>query len=77
MSPCLLKNLGALRDGAPFEHWDLPKPITKIRKIYLQQHRGDRDFVKLLQLIQEHDVDTISMACELALESKTTQLSAV
>jgi len=73
----LAQKPGALRDGAPFEHWGLPKPITIIKKIYLQQHRGDRDFVQLLQLIQEHDVDTISMACELALESKTTQLSAV
>lgn len=75
--PLLNQKPGALRDGAPFERWDLPKPILKIKKIYLQQHRGDRDFVQLLQLIQEHDVDTISMACELALEAKTTQLSAV
>ena len=65
----LAQKPGALRDGAPFEHWDLPKTHLKIKKIYLQQHRGDRDFVQLLQLIQAHDVDTISMACELGLKS--------
>ncbi len=73
----LTQKPGALRDGAPFEHWDLPKSIITIKKIYLQQHRGDRDFVQLLQLIKTHDVDTISTACELALDAKTTQLSAV
>lgn len=75
--PLLSQKPGALRDGAPFEHWALPKPIIKIKAAYLQRDKGDRDFVELLQLIQTHGIDTVSMACELALESKTVQLAAI
>jgi hypothetical protein len=75
--PLLAQKPGALRDGAPFEHWDLPSAISKIKTIYLKQDKGDRDFVQLLQLMQEYDVDTVNIACELALEEKTTQLSAI
>jgi hypothetical protein len=75
--PLLKQKPGALRDGAPFEHWDLPKPIIKIKDIYLKRDKGDRDFVALLQLIQDHDVETISMACEIAIDTRTIQLSAI
>ncbi len=75
--PLLKHKPGALRDGAPFEHWALPKAIIKIKNIYLKRHQGDRDFVALLQLIQTHDMESVSMACELALDAKTTQLSAI
>lgn len=75
--PLLKQKPGALRDGAPFEHWDLPKPIITIKNNYLKRDNGDRDFVELLQLMQDHDVETISIACECAIEAKTTQLSAI
>jgi transposase len=75
--PLLKQKPGALRDGAPFEHWDLPKPIITIKNNYLKRDKGDRDFVELLQLMQDHDVETISIACECAIEAKTTQLSAI
>jgi len=68
---------GALRDGAPFEPWDLPEPIITIKNSYLKRDKGDRGFVELLQLMRDHDVDTISIACECAIEAKTTQLSAI
>ena len=68
---------GALRDGAPFVQWDLPPAIESIKKRYLQRTGGDSDFVKLLLLIKAHDLDIVTMACELALEEKTTQLSAI
>lgn len=75
--PLLQQKPGALRNGAPFEHWDLPKPILHIKKKYLQYSQGDRDFVKLLLLIQAHDIEVVSMACEFAIEEGTTQLAAI
>jgi len=75
--PLLQQKPGALRNGAPFEQWALPKPIIKIKTIYLQRDKGDRDFVELLQLIQTHDMEMVSIACELALDAKTTQLAAI
>ncbi len=62
---------------APFEQWALPKAIITIKKRYLKRLNGDRDFVALLLLIQTHDMDTVTTACELAIEAKTTQLSAI
>lgn len=68
---------GALRNGAPFEHWSLPQSLVTIKKKYLKQPQGDRAFVELLLLIQVHGMETVEMACELAIEEKLTQLSAI
>ena len=38
---------------------------------------GDRDFISLLMLAQEHDIETIEIACELAVEQKTLRLAAI
>lgn len=73
----LEKKPGALRDGAPFLHWDLPQALITIKKRYLQRTGGDRDFVKLLLLIQTHDMETVTLACEHAIAEKTFQLSAI
>jgi transposase len=75
--PLLKQKPGALRDGAPFAQWALPPALITIKKRYLQRIGGDRDFVELLQLIQTYDMDTVTSACELALENKTTQLPAI
>ncbi len=75
--PLLKQKPGALRDGAPFVQWVLPAALMTIKKRYLQRTGGDRDFVKLLLLIQAYDMETVASACELALENKTTQLPAI
>jgi hypothetical protein len=75
--PLLDRKPGALRDSAPFKNWDLPKPLQMIRTHYRKQPRGDRDFVDLLMLYQEHGRDAVEMACELAVEYKTLQLPAI
>ncbi len=75
--PLLKHKPGALRDGAPFKHWDLPTAINTIKNIYLKRPKGDKDFVELLLLIQTHSLETVTIACELAIEEKTTQLAAI
>jgi len=67
--PVLEKKPGALRDGAPFIAWDLPKPIQLVRDRILKQPKGDRAFVELLMLAGEAGLDALTVACELALES--------
>jgi len=67
--PVLEKKPGALRDGAPFVAWDLPKPIQAVRDRILKQPKGDRAFVELLMLAGEAGLDALTVACELALES--------
>lgn len=66
--PILEKKPGALRNGAPFVAWDLPKPIQLVRDRILKQPKGDRAFVELLMLAGEAGLDALTVACELALE---------
>ena len=44
---------------------------------YRKQPGGDRDFIELLMLYQQHGQNALEMACELAVEYGTIQLSAI
>ena len=66
--PVLEKKPGALRDGAPFVAWDLPKPIQLVRDRILKHPKGDRAFVELLMLAGESGLDALTVACELTLD---------
>lgn len=66
--PVLAMKPGALRNGAPFVAWDLPKPIQIVRDRILKQPKGDRAFVELLMLAGEVGLDALTVACELTLE---------
>jgi len=67
--PVLEKKPGALRHGAPFQDWELPKAIQSVRQTLLKQPQGDRAFVDCLLLAREHGLDVLETACELALET--------
>ena len=58
-----------MRHGTPFQDWDLPGSIQRVRTTLLQQDKGDRAFVELLLLAREAGLDVLETACELALES--------
>ncbi len=75
--PLLKKKPGALRNGAPFKHWALPQPLLVLKKRYLGQPQGDKEFVQLLLLIQQYDMETVTLACQLAIEEKTYRLPAI
>lgn len=68
---------GALRDGAPFVNWQLPAAMLRIKDHYMKDKGGDREFVDLLILAQEHGIETVAAACELAVEQNTLRLSAI
>lgn len=67
--PVLEKKPGALRHGFPFQSWDLPESIQRVRKKLLQQAKGDKAFVDCLLLAKEVGMDAFETACELTLES--------
>ena len=75
--PILQHKPGALRNGAPFKDWDLPRAMQRLRVRYLKRPGGDREFVELLLLAQRTNLDTVNMACELALAEGTGHLSTV
>jgi len=75
--PLLLLKPGALRDGAPFLEWELPASMNRIRSGYMKVKGGDRDFVELLMLVQEHGIEAVGMACDMAVEQNTLRLVAI
>ncbi|HEV8036685.1 IS21 family transposase [Yoonia sp.] len=75
--PLLDRKPGALRDGAPFVGWELPKSMEQIKDHYMREKGGDREFVDLLLLALEHGIDVVEMACDLAIEQRTLRLPAI
>ena len=57
---------GALRDGAPFQQWDLPVPVRKVLELFLKQKGGDKAFVELLLPTRPHGLEPFEAACSLA-----------
>ena len=75
--PLLDRKPGALRDGAPFVGWELPRAMEQIKDHYMRDKGGDREFVDLLLLALTHGIDVVEMACELAVEQRTLRLPAI
>ena len=67
--PVLEKKPGALRNGAPFQEWDLPQPIQVVRDRILKQPKGDRAFVELLLVSRDVGLEPLQVACELVLDA--------
>jgi len=75
--PLLERKPGALRNGAPFVDWQLPEAMLRIKNHYMKGKGGDREFVDLLLLAQEHGIETVATACELAVEQNTLRLPTI
>lgn len=73
----LKKKPGALRNGEPFIHWILPKPIQQLQGYLLKRPKGDRAMVQLLSLIAEYGEDLGVTAAEVALEEGIPTVEAV
>ena len=66
--PILERKFGALRNGVPFQPWDLPTPIRLVRDRILKQPKADRAFVELLMMARECGLEPLQVACELVLD---------
>ena len=75
--PLLERKPGALRNGAPFQDWELPVPIAKVKAHLLKQPKGDRAFVEILLALREHGMELLTVACDLALEHRTVSAAVV
>ena len=69
----LRRKPGALRNGAPFQDWDLPPCLQQIQKQLLQHLGGDRVFVDILCAANQHGLEIAEDACRVALAQGTTQ----
>ncbi len=67
----LKRNPGALRNGAPFQDWDLPKDLKRTRELLGNRSDGDRQFVSILSAISSHGLEAVLGACTEALDAGT------
>lgn len=65
--PVLQRKPGALRNGAPFQDWDLPAPIRAVWQALGERPRGDREFVQVLNAIKTYGVEAVERAAREAL----------
>lgn len=68
--PVLDRKPGALRNGAPFRHWDLPEAIVRIGEQLQRRYPDwDRQYVGILQTVPLYGLEAVETACSKALDA--------
>lgn len=67
--PVLSRKPGALRNGAPFKDWLLPRAITAVRSKLSGSDDGDRQMVKILAAVLSDGLNAVEAACAESLEA--------
>ena len=67
--PVLARKPGALRNGAPFKDWPLPRSIAKVRRKLAGSDDGDRQMVKILSAVLTDGLVQVEAACAEALSA--------
>jgi transposase len=69
--PVLAKKPGALRNGAPFQDWELPPGLTRLRRRLGAGDEADRRFVRVLSMVLTDGLDAVEATVREALEDGT------
>ena len=75
--PVLKRKPGALRNGAPFRDWALPKALSRVRARLARHGDGDRQVVKILAAVLEDGLEAVEAACAEALAEGTCSADVV
>jgi hypothetical protein len=67
--PVLARKPGALRNGAPFQGWDLPPALARLRRKLGTGEEADRRFVRVLAAVLTDGLDAVEDAIREALEA--------
>jgi hypothetical protein len=67
--PVLARKPGALRNGAPFQGWELPPALTRLRRKLGAGDEADRRFVRVLAAVMSDGLDAVDDAIREALEA--------
>jgi len=65
--PVLAKKPGALRNGAPFQDWDLPPALARLRRKLGTGDEADRRFVRVLSAVLTDGLEAVEDAIREAL----------
>ena len=68
--PVLERKPGALRNGEPFQNWDLPQPLKQTEEALHRYPDWDRQFVNILHAVPTYGLETVFRACEQALSAR-------
>jgi transposase len=69
--PVLARKPGALRNGAPFQDWDLPPAFAQLRRKLGKGDEADRRFVKVLAAVPGDGLEVVEAAIREALAAGT------
>jgi len=67
----------ALDNGKPFVSWQLPDVFGHARDVLRHRGEGDKEFIRILLLLREHDVETVAAALSEALADGTPRAGCV
>ena len=67
--PVLVRKPGALRNGAPFQGWELPPALARLRRKLGSGDEGDRRFVRVLAAVSSDGLDAVEAASREALDA--------
>jgi transposase len=65
--PVLVRKPGALRNGAPFQGWELPPALTRLRRKLGTGDEADRRFVRVLAAVSSDGLEAVEAAIDEAL----------
>ena len=65
--PVLVIKPGALRNGAPFQDWELPPALSRLRRKLGAGDDADRRFVRVLAAVLDDGLDLVEAAVREAL----------
>lgn len=69
--PILARKPGALRNGAPFQDWDLPPILAQLRRRLGKGDDADRRFVRVLAAVPDDGLEAVEAAVAEALGAGT------
>ena len=67
--PVLVTKPGALRNGAPFQGWDLPPALARLHRKLGSGDEGDRRFVRVLAAVLSDGLEAVEAAVREALDA--------
>ena len=68
---------GALRNGRPFLDWELPLSIRKVWDVLRRYPDWDRQMSAILPMAPRYGLETVGVACEMALEENAVSQSVI
>ena len=67
--PVLAKKPGALRNGAPFQDWELPSKLAQLRRKLGSGDEADRRFVRVLSAVLTDGLEAVEEAIREAIDA--------